>query len=384
MSIPASWDLFCRVVDNFGDIGVCWRLARRLASMGAAVRLWLDDVASLAVIVPDADPRAAHQSIDGIEVWRWTGEWFDVQPAQVCVEGFGCGVPDAYVAAMAAREPRTLWIVLEYLSAEPWVGGHHGLASPHPRFPVPRYFFFPGFQRGTGGLLREPDLTLRRDAWSDSSRAKYWADAGFEPPAADRRVASIFAYHVSPLPALLEHWAAGAERWVAAIPAGKLAAAAAVWCGMREDGPGARGVRGAVEVRVVPFVPQARYDETLWSADVLFVRGEDSFVRAQWAARPFVWHIYPQEEGAHRRKLDAFLHTYCAGLPDDAAQAVREMWHAWNQDGGAHVSLGPAWDGYWRCRDVLQSHAGPWADRIARAGELAENLAEFCRDKLKY
>ena len=28
------WDLFCRVIDNHGDLGVCWRLARDLAARG--------------------------------------------------------------------------------------------------------------------------------------------------------------------------------------------------------------------------------------------------------------------------------------------------------------------------------------------------------------
>ena len=38
-----SWDVFCRVVDNYGDAAVCWRLARQLADEhGARVRLWID------------------------------------------------------------------------------------------------------------------------------------------------------------------------------------------------------------------------------------------------------------------------------------------------------------------------------------------------------
>ncbi|HET9045379.1 MAG TPA: elongation factor P maturation arginine rhamnosyltransferase EarP, partial [Casimicrobiaceae bacterium] len=37
------WDVFCKVVDNFGDAGVCWRLARQLvAEHDLAVTLWID------------------------------------------------------------------------------------------------------------------------------------------------------------------------------------------------------------------------------------------------------------------------------------------------------------------------------------------------------
>ena len=28
-----TWDIFCSVVDNFGDIGVTWRLARQLVAV---------------------------------------------------------------------------------------------------------------------------------------------------------------------------------------------------------------------------------------------------------------------------------------------------------------------------------------------------------------
>lgn len=37
------------------------------------------------------------------------------------------------------------------------------------------------------------------------------------------------------------------------------------------------------------------------------VRGEDSLVRALWAGKPLVWHIYPQDDDAHVAKLSAFL-----------------------------------------------------------------------------
>lgn len=384
MPKPASWDLFCRVVDNYGDVGVCWRLARALAAApGVSVRMWIDDLGSLSMLVPDAKTDADVQRLAGIEVHRWTVEFPDVAPAEVCVEGFGCGLPERYVGAMAARSPTTLWIVLEYLSAEPWVREHHALASPHPRWPLRRYFFFPGFERGTGGVLREPDLLSRRDAHDREARKRYWTQMGFEPPRDGAVVVSMFAYPYAPIAALLAHWAQGGGPWVVAVPVGKLAAGAAQWFGVQNPQAGARAARGALELRIVPFVAQERYDEALWSADCAFVRGEDSFVRAQWAGLPFVWHIYPQEERTHWRKLDAFLDLYCAGMPAEAAAAMRGFWRAWNQVEPAPVTAGAAWDRYWRCRPALQARAAEWGRHLLDSGELAENLAEFCRDKLK-
>ncbi|MBY0444112.1 MAG: elongation factor P maturation arginine rhamnosyltransferase EarP, partial [Burkholderiales bacterium] len=43
MNNTVRWDIFCRVIDNYGDIGVCWRLARQLSfEHGFAVRLMVD------------------------------------------------------------------------------------------------------------------------------------------------------------------------------------------------------------------------------------------------------------------------------------------------------------------------------------------------------
>lgn len=384
MPDPRSWDVFCRVVDNYGDVGVCWRLARELAARpGVRVRMWIDDLGSLRMLVPGVATEAAEQNLEGIEVHRWTSEFPEVAAAEVCVEGFGCGIPERYVQSMAARTPATLWIVLEYLSAEPWVREHHALASPHPRWPLRRFFFFPGFEAGTGGVLREPGLLARREAHDGEARRAYWRSVGFEPPPPQATVVSMFAYPYAPLAALLEHWAHSAAPWIVAVPTGRLAASAASFFGLDQADAGTCAVRGQLELRVLPFVPQARYDAGLWSSDCVFVRGEDTFVRAQWAQLPFVWHIYPQEEQAHWRKLEAFLDLYCRGLAPDAALSMREFWRAWNQADPSPVPVGAAWRRYWQHRAALQAHARAWARRLSAIGELAENLAELCRDKLK-
>jgi len=69
----------------------------------------------------------------------------------------------------------------------------------------------------------------------------------------------------------------------------------------------------------LPFVSQDEYDWVLSQCDFNIVRGEDSFVRAQLAGKPFIWHIYPQEDRAHEVKLTAFLDLYL----EDAAPKLR-------------------------------------------------------------
>jgi len=382
--MPYSWDVFCRVVDNFGDAGVCWRLSRQLAvELGMPVRLWIDDLAPLLALEPRANGHADRQVIGGVEVRQWTADIQVGTPADIVVEAFGCGLPEAYVAAMAGRKPGTLWITLEYLSAESWVTAHHGLASPHPRLPLQRYFFFPGFEPGTGGLLLESDLFLRRDRFGPAQRDAFWTAAGFEPPPAGAAVVSLFAYPGAPAEDLIRAWRQGAEPVVAAIPHTASSASVLSGLGFCEPAPGVRWQDGSLELRVVPFLEQARYDELLWSCDCNFVRGEDSFVRAQWASRPFVWQAYPQPEQAHWRKLDAFMDLYCRDLPLETAGRVRAFWCGWNRAGAGGVMTRECWEAFRSTWPALNAHTRRWSGQLATLGGLAQQLARFCQDKLK-
>lgn len=380
-----TWDIFCRVVDNFGDIGVCWRLARQLAAAGGQrVRLWVDDLAAFARIDGGIVPARAFQVSRGVEVFRWAepfGAGAAPEPADVVIEAFACDVPESYVAAMARRAPRPVWINLEYLSAEAWVGGCHGLPSPHPRLPLVKHFFFPGFGSGSGGLLLERGLPLRRRRFQRSGDAQrvFWRSLGMPPPLPDEIRVSLFAYGNAAIPELLSVWAAAAGKVVCLVPESHAAAQACDFVGAPEHRPGTVASMGSLEVRVLPFVPQDRYDRLLWACDCNFVRGEDSFVRAQWAARPFVWQAYPQEEGAHLPKLSAFLDRYCAGLGAGPAQAVRDFWGAWNCGGGA----GEAWPAFWEKRAEIHRHGGYWAAELASQPHLVDALVEFCEDRIK-
>ena len=143
--------------------------------------------------------------------------------------------------------------------------------------------------------------------------------------------------------------------------------------GAGEAGAGAHFVRGMLRLHVLPFLEQGRFDRLLWACDLNFVRGEDSFVRAQWAGRPLVWQIYRQQEGAHWPKLEAFLDLYCAGLPAPAAGALRAFWLAWNREEG----VAEAWPEFLAARETLAHHAQGWAQRMACADDLAGNLMLF-------
>ncbi len=363
-----NWDIFCNVVDNYGDIGVSWRLARQLANEhGQKVRLWVDDLESFLRLCPEGK-KVDSQRLKGVEVRHWSSPFPDVLPFDVVIESFGCRLPECYVEKMAQMPEKPVWINLEYLSAEDWVKEVHCMPSPHPKLPLVKYFFFPGFSGDTGGLLLEKDLLEQRDAFlgDSDSGSNFWRELGIDPKG--RTGVSLFCYENPALDSLFEAWAEGGEAILCLVPEGGIVRRVKDFFG---SGPLSRG---GLEVRIIPFVPQEKYDHLLWACDVNFVRGEDSFVRAQWAGKPFVWQIYPQEQGAHLKKLEAFLSHYCEGLDPSAAGAVRAMWQAWNGNGNA----GSAWRNFIKFRAELNAHGKSWAGQLS-GNNLASNLLDFCR-----
>ena len=376
--MPRSCDIFCNVIDNYGDIGVCWRLARQLANeCGLRVRLWVDDLGSFAKLCPEADAALESQHSRGVEVRRWRDPFPEVQPADLVIDAFGCKLPQSYIAAMAAQESKAVWINLEYLSAEDWVHGCHRLPSPHPSLPLTRYFFFPGFTKQTGGLLLECDLLARRDAFlSDSAlQQTYWQSLGLSMPEAGTLKISLFAYENAALAGLFDVWANGPQPVLCLVPEGRILPQVGGYFGDAEPRAGKGYRRGSLQVQVLPFVEQERYDELLWACDVNFVRGEDSCVRAQWAGKPFVWQIYPQHDAVHWEKLQAFLNLYCATLSPAAGAAVQGLWREWNDEGMA----GAAWPAYSAVRDELDAQAQDWARELAE-NNLALNLLDFYQE----
>ena len=308
---PLRWDLFCRVVDNLGDAAIMWRLARQLAlEQGGNVRLFIDQPAVLQRLMPDAIEAVAIHLLDDDDPC--------VAPkADVVVCGFHAALPPAYRRRMTAGRP--LWINLEYLSAEAWIDDFHGLPSPQPDGLI-QHYFYPGFTVRSGGLIRESDLLDRRDAFiADPHSAGRFLSALGVPRMPGWTVASLLCYPDSPLEALATNLAGSTAQLQLIVPGS---------AGGPIDVDRLQGLAGGrLRIEVVPFLPQYDYDQLLWSCDLNFVRGEDSWIRAIWSDRPFVWQIYRQTEAAHLPKLEAFL-AMLAPSPGDAFR-----W--WNDVAGA-------------------------------------------------
>lgn len=347
MRSALRWDIFCQVIDNYGDIGVCWRLARQLAARGQTVRLWVDDPRALGWMAP--------LGCAGVEVRPWTTplDLHDLAPADVLIEAFGCDIPpdfvQRYVDWRAADGQPARWINLEYLSAESYVERSHGLPSPvmlGPGKGLNKRFFYPGFTPATGGLLREPDLLTRQTRFDSTS----WLAAQGIPTQANRTRVSLFCYEPASLPGLLANLAGQNAQLL--VTAGRASAAVR-----------ACPLPAGLDVHELPYLTQDGYDQLLWACDLNFVRGEDSLVRALWAGRPFVWQIYPQHDNAHHAKLEALLRQI-------RAPASLQAWHrTWNGMDSLPLDWPdlPAWQAA-----VLQARQG-----LLDQSDLLSRLLEF-------
>jgi len=337
-SKPLQWDIFCRVIDNFGDIGVCWRLAADLANRGHLVRLWVDDASALTWMAPGG--------CTGVTVLGWANTLYSADlarlidsPCEVMIESFGCEIPPSFVAGCVlshgAGGSKPLWINLEYLSAEAYVERSHGLPSPVQTGPAAGWtksFYYPGFQESTGGLLREPDVAIRQATFD---RCTWLAEKGLPlPEKTGEKLVLLFCYEPQALGALMQQLNAngldgGPVRLLVAAGRAEKAIADLMKRSQSKNidqkylKPN-EYFGNMLSISYLPLLSQADFDHALWAADLNFVRGEDSVVRALWAAKPFVWQIYPQDDGAQRAKLDAFLDMM--GAPE----SLRRFYRLWN------------------------------------------------------
>lgn len=374
---PTRLDIFCRVIDNYGDIGVCWRLARQFAAeYPFEVRLWVDELAALTQIWPGATT-AAQQALERVDVRIWSESFADTDAADVVIEAFACELPGNYLAAMKQRVTPPCWINLEYLSAENWVEGCHGMQSIHPSLGLKKIFFFPGFSTNTGGLLREKSLLLERDRFLvNDGRAQLLASLHVDNSAHNLLI-SLFGYENAALGSLLSAWQASKQPVTCLVPAGKILTSINQHWGCTLS-VGDCVTHGALTLAVIPFLSQTDYDRLLWACDLNFVRGEDSFVRAQWAAKPLIWNIYPQQDNAHLVKLDAFLGKYSEDLNQPFSNALDELWLRWN----CGQDCTSAWNRCIADYPLWHQHSRNWCQKLKSLEDLAAKLVQFCEKTL--
>lgn len=372
-----SFDILCRVIDNFGDIGVCWRLARQLAQppFNHTVRLWVDDLYRFRRLEGAIDPARPQQTHSNVDIVHWHSDAAVFQPHRVVIEAFGCTPPQPFIDAMVIHD--SLWLNLEYLSAEPWVEGFHRQPSIQTNG-LRKYFFFPGFTPATGGLLREHGLIEERRRWQSDPECRAsllqrcgLSDADIAIIDRNARLVFLFCYPDAPVAGLIDALATLPGPSVVLVPE-------AVYTGIvaaQRDKTNPAYAKN-VHIRRIPFVDQHDFDRLLWSCDLNIVRGEDSLVRAMWAARPMIWQPYRQDNDVHLDKLDAWLDR----SPLHAGtQALIRSWTegdlpVFAQQFAAHQQ--PATWARW------EEQSRQWSGQLAAQPDLSTALVQFCTQRL--
>jgi uncharacterized repeat protein (TIGR03837 family) len=372
------WDIFCQIVDNYGDAGVCWRLARALSRLSSSsvnnvecddsrIRLFCDDLNVLNVITHgDA---VAHGASLGVEVLPWSAAESPAILASVgdvVIEAFACHLPKPYVEAMVQKTSQKvsvkqpIWINLEYLTAEAWADDMHLMPSPQNNG-LNKYFYFPGFTPKAGGVL----LGDWDEVTSNSLNIPTSLSSAFESCRPKSKKVSIFNYKQAPLDAWL-----GSVNQVA-LEHGEMVDV--FLCADQNVSTTTQAalssVDSAVKLIQLPFIPQEDYDYLLSVCDINLVRGEDSFVRSQWAGKPFIWDIYPQSDLAHEVKLDAFLERYFEG----GSAKLRAI-------GMSAMKWGSASD-WWPHLNAWTSHSEVWRQKLMSLGHLEGKILDFVKSQ---
>ena len=327
------------------------------------IRLFCDDLNVLNVIAHgDA---VAHGASLGIEVLPWSAAESPAVLASVgdvVIEAFACHLPQPYIEAMVqkASNQAPIWINLEYLTAETWADDMHLMPSPQNNG-LNKYFYFPGFTPKTGGVL----LGDWDEVISNSLNIPPSLSSAFESSRPTAKKVSVFNYKQAPLDAWLnsvnQTALAHGEMVDVFLCADQNVSAVTQKAFSLED--------SAVKLIQLPFIPQEDYDYLLSICDMNLVRGEDSFVRAQWAGKPFIWDIYPQSDLAHEIKLEAFLDRYFEG----ASPELRAF-------GMSAMKWAPA-EGWWPHLNALTQHSKHWADKLVALGHLEGKILDFVKSQ---
>lgn len=380
--------VLCRVVDNFGDIGFCWRLSRSLLEVcpEISLRLVVSDLASFSALDNRIDASKSVQSVSGIEVFDWNDaerckKAFGEKPPRVVLECFQCGRPDwlEEILFYGEREDIAHIINVEYLTAEDWADEFHCLKSATRSKFVKKVNFMPGFSKKTGGLVLDKSF-MQSLSEREYAKSLLQKEANIEVNDDDFNVV-VFSYErdftpvVRALSALAENLAKKKGKRVRVF---------------LTEGKSRKSFLGAIEKEVaekketapflltkLPFLTQSTWDALLTLCDFNFVRGEDSMARACLCGVPFVWHAYPQEAQWQTVKVNALMKKMALYFSDSTAAVYAEFMREYNKDNADNEKQEALLEKIFSSYDEIKSGVEKFSKEIIQNGNLAENLVNF-------
>ncbi len=340
------------MIDNFGDAGVCLRLCRDFSKKNYEVRLFCNNVNILNKITNSEDASNRFLSL-----LSWSDKNMDYSPSEVVIQAFSVRLPDNLIKKIKNRHSTV--VNLEYLTAEPFAEDCHKLPSYADGFES--FFFFPGFTKKTGGVVIEDSFL---DKLTKTNRK-------------ESQKITLFSYENEKVKNVIN--SLNKEKFILNIFEGK---------GLNNFNnllklnlsAGDEYKLNELTVRVLPMVSQDEYDSYLIDSKLNLVRGEDSIVRAMLTGNPFLWHIYPQEEDAHKDKIEALfdrMSEVCSSKKD--VEILRQLTLSYNGFSDYLDSFNLL--GFYENWKKLSKE---WSDHLISLGSLTDNLITFLKTKTDF
>ena len=370
--------ILCKVVDNFGDIGTVYRLARALNEVcqdkknnfpALHLRIITDNLDAFRALMPEIDTAKKMQTVKNLEIYDWNADSvcfdaFQKDVPYIILECFQCGRPDWLERLLFdVKVPEIVHIImLDYLSAEDYAETFHRLDSLTRSVRVTKINFMPGFTDKTGGLILDNNFMQASEECKTEKKIN---------PLFGKTCFNVlfFSYPADWRPAV---------KALAYFKRGKLRVLAAQGAGLESFIKSYTECGKPFDCRILDFLPQIEWDRLLCRADLLFIRGEDSLSRACLAGIPFVWNAYPQSENYHLVKVRALLEKMRPFFGAEDFSAVENCWLSYNGGGG---NIEESIKVFLHKYDELQKGFFDFSESLKKNGNLAFNLMTFITEK---
>ena len=308
--------VLCKVVDNFGDIGVVWRLCCQLSNqikkenLTSKINLIVDDLASFNKICNSVDFSKSFQVVDEINIYNWNDEKLcydefsknDGENLSVILEVFQCGRP-AWMEKILFEDKlnRTVQIIMiDYLTAEKYAEDFHCLQSLTRSSKVQKVNFMPGFTNKTGGLIIDSEWEHFCDYQNNKTLLCFTYDRNWDALANACKKSNYI------------------EKVLIAPGKGFDSLKKSFYSNFIKD--------SNLKIEELSFMNQNEWDKMLKNCGVLFIRGEESMSRACLSGIPFVWHAYPQSDEYQLIKVRALLERMSNHFEVEDFKIIEKVW----------------------------------------------------------
>ncbi|TDT68027.1 putative repeat protein (TIGR03837 family) [Hypnocyclicus thermotrophus] len=304
--------IFCNVIDNYGDIGFVFRLARQLHKRNdkLEIKVFLNNLKSFNKINKNISINKTQQKLGNILYIDINKvDYFEIEKSEIVIEAFGCDIDESY---FENNNKTKLIINLEYLNIEEWTKDYHLMPSYSGYNNIKKYFFMPGIEEGTGGIISDFEIPIYSKKYFFNNELKL--DINIE-----NKIITIFTYEFN-FDNLMKYLKKQKQNYTLLLFGEKT----------QKYFRGLDKKIDNIDLIFMNYLSQEDFDKVLYFSDYNLVRGEESFVRAILAGKPFLWHAYCQEELEHLNKISGFLQIISKFFPQKEFEIYKKIMYNYN------------------------------------------------------